>query len=164
MIEEKNVQNFFLHLPWKFQLASSKSETRNHDYMTKLKLYGTLLNMEVRRKIWRVDHYIQSDDFCQKPDQKISFLRSSRSDTKFSIWTWSFFFLVGNLNVIIFFPIQAHYCANIGGTPRYMIDNNPEFHKSQESLITQTKILRDKTMKLANEDKLKIEQYINEMN
>ena len=59
------------------------------------------------------------------------------------------------------YPLKQHYCANVGGQPRYIIDNNVEFHKSQELLANKTKELREKTMKLAMQHKEVVEQYIN---
>ena len=41
--------------------------------------------------------------------------------------------------------LNQHYCANVGGQPRYIIDNNVDFHKSQVTR-QKTKELREKTM------------------
>ena len=59
-----------------------------------------------------------------------------------------------------FYPIREHYCANIGGQPRYVIDNNPEFHETRSLLMTRTKELREKTWTLAKEHATQVTQYI----
>ena len=59
-----------------------------------------------------------------------------------------------------FYPIQQHFCSNIGGQPRYVIDNNPEFHQSQGLLMRRTKELREKTWKLAQDQSKQIESYL----
>ena len=59
-----------------------------------------------------------------------------------------------------FYPLKQHYAVNVGGQPRYIIDNNIDFHKSQELLTKKTKELREKTMKLANQHKTLIVNYI----
>tara|TARA_B100001758_G_scaffold43913_1_gene34944 strand:+ start:2949 stop:3707 length:759 start_codon:yes stop_codon:yes gene_type:complete len=59
-----------------------------------------------------------------------------------------------------FYPLHKHYSANVGGQPRYIIDNNMEFHVNHESLMKNTNNLREKTMKLANKHKILIINYI----
>lgn len=59
-----------------------------------------------------------------------------------------------------FYPLSNHYCANVGGQPRYIIDNNQDFHKNQTLLELKTKELREKTMQLAVKHKLILINYI----
>ena len=63
-----------------------------------------------------------------------------------------------------FYPLVKHYCANVGGKPRYAIDNNKDFYKTQELLRKNTQELREKTMKLAISHKTIIENYIKDKN
>ena len=59
-----------------------------------------------------------------------------------------------------FYPLVKHYCANVGGKPRYIINNNKDFYRSQELLMKNTQELRDKTMQLANIHKTLIDKKI----
>ena len=59
-----------------------------------------------------------------------------------------------------FYPLVKHYCANVGGKPRYAIDNNKDFYKNQELLRKNTQELREKTMKLAISHKTLIDKKI----
>lgn len=57
-----------------------------------------------------------------------------------------------------YFPLENHTSINMGGEPRYIIDNNPSFkkHNFRENLNS----LREKTFKQAVEDRIKIINYL----
>jgi hypothetical protein len=59
-----------------------------------------------------------------------------------------------------FFPLGKHYCANIGGKPRYAIDNNKDFYRTHELLMKNTQELREKTVQLANSHKTPIDCFL----
>ena len=59
-----------------------------------------------------------------------------------------------------FYPLVKHYCANVGGKPRYTINNNKDFYKTQILLRKNTQELRDKTMQLVIAHKRILENYI----
>ena len=60
-----------------------------------------------------------------------------------------------------FYPLVKHFCANVGGKPRYTINNNKDFYRSQELLMKNTQELREKTMQLVIGHKRILENYIN---
>jgi len=56
-----------------------------------------------------------------------------------------------------FYPLKQHSCINAGGTPRYVIDNNPTFRLN---FNTNLEHLRAFTTKLSNKHKKWIKDYI----
>jgi hypothetical protein len=56
-----------------------------------------------------------------------------------------------------FFPLKQHFCSNMGGEPRYDIDNQKGFHTFMKDNV---KKLREKTMKLASNHRLLIEKFL----
>ena len=63
-----------------------------------------------------------------------------------------------------FYPIHTHYCANIGGAPRYIIDNNKDYHKNKETLMYKTNQLREKVKQMVQRDKIILLNYIKDEN
>jgi hypothetical protein len=59
-------------------------------------------------------------------------------------------------NVGRFYPLTEHICTNIGGQPRYTINNDVNFTKFKNSLEK----LREFTTKMAKRDAAKIELYL----
>ena len=59
-----------------------------------------------------------------------------------------------------FYPIKEHFCANIGGQPRYIINNNRNFNTSDLSLMKNTRLLRESTYALAKEHSKIIKDYV----
>lgn len=58
----------------------------------------------------------------------------------------------------MFYPLYSHLCVNVGGQPRYQINNDPSFHirsKSLEQLRSNTNIISSRDIKVASE-KLKM--------
>jgi hypothetical protein len=60
-----------------------------------------------------------------------------------------------------FFPLKEHFCSNEGGLPRYEINNDPEFIDDYKNKVTN---LRKLAYELAENDKEKIEEYIQKGN
>ena len=57
-----------------------------------------------------------------------------------------------------FYPLADHYCSNNGGEERYHIDNNPNFKLNFNNNLIQ---LREKANLIAENDKTKIQKYLN---
>jgi hypothetical protein len=60
-----------------------------------------------------------------------------------------------------FYPLKQHYCSNMGGKPRYNVDNNPSFWSNYSANV---KEIRTKTKDQAIEDRAKIKLFIQSMN
>lgn len=60
-----------------------------------------------------------------------------------------------------YFPLKDHYCSNEGGSPRYVVNNNPTFWLSYKKNVD---ILRRKSLLKGVEDRPMIDQYINSLN
>ena len=59
------------------------------------------------------------------------------------------------------YPLQNHFAVNMGGQPRYDINNNPTFSgPNQITFAMNVNNLRQETQKLANKHKPLIEKYI----
>lgn len=57
------------------------------------------------------------------------------------------------------YKLTKHYCANIGGDPRYIIDGDPDFCRSQQIFETKLSALRSKCAEIASTDKQLITKY-----
>jgi hypothetical protein len=57
-----------------------------------------------------------------------------------------------------FYPLQTHYCINVGGQPRYTINNDPTFYSN---MVFLTPKLREKTALIVEKDFAKIIQKLN---
>jgi hypothetical protein len=60
-----------------------------------------------------------------------------------------------------FFPLMDYVCINMGGEPRYVIDNNPTF--KTRNFKNNLNELREKTYKQALEDRCKITKYLDDL-
>lgn len=61
------------------------------------------------------------------------------------------------------YPLQKHFAVNLGGNPRYDINNDSKFTGNNQMLFTMNvQKLRQDTQVLANQHKLLIEKYIRE--
>lgn len=58
------------------------------------------------------------------------------------------------------YPLRQHYCANIGGTPRYDIAGDPHFCASQAVYTRKLTDLRNKCQRVADKDRRKIQLYL----
>lgn len=56
-----------------------------------------------------------------------------------------------------FYPLKQHFCSNQGGQPRYEINNDTKF---KQDFSRNTQILRQNAYILAQEHKLRIQEYI----
>tara|TARA_Y100000022_G_C13144001_1_gene326292 strand:- start:24 stop:788 length:765 start_codon:yes stop_codon:yes gene_type:complete len=57
-------------------------------------------------------------------------------------------------------PLKIHYCSNDGGTPRYTINNNNDFSINREVFNINLINLRNQAKKIADRDKVKLNNYI----
>jgi hypothetical protein len=58
------------------------------------------------------------------------------------------------------YPLYNHFAVNLGGEPRYDINNNPNFTDNELVATINVSMLRKNTLELANKHKDLIEQYI----
>lgn len=56
-----------------------------------------------------------------------------------------------------FYPLKQHFCSNQGGQPRYEINNDTKF---KQEFAKNTQILRQNAYILAQEHKLRIQEYL----
>jgi hypothetical protein len=59
-----------------------------------------------------------------------------------------------------FYPLTNHYCSNMGGQPRYVINDNPSFWSNYSMNVTE---IRDNAKEQAIRDRVKINQFIQKM-
>ena len=60
-----------------------------------------------------------------------------------------------------FFPLKNHYCSNLGGDPRYDINNNPNYLKNPLKAQQDTQNLRNFTRQLVETHKKLLHNYLN---
>jgi len=58
-----------------------------------------------------------------------------------------------------FFPLHGHFCSNEGREPRYIINNNTHFLNPLNARKN-IEVLRSETYKIANEDRIRLQNYI----
>lgn len=58
------------------------------------------------------------------------------------------------------YPLYNHFAVNLGGEPRYDINNNPNFTDNELVAAINVSMLRKYTLELANKHKVLIEQYL----
>ena len=56
-----------------------------------------------------------------------------------------------------FYPLNNHFCSNMGGEPRYDIDNNKDFRNSMSNNVNE---LREKTMMLSLKHRSLLQKFI----
>ena len=59
---------------------------------------------------------------------------------------------------LYFFPLKQHFCANVGGQPRYIINDDKDF------MMEKVHALRDEAMTIAIADKRKLEDFLEKQN
>lgn len=60
-----------------------------------------------------------------------------------------------------YFPLKDHYCSNEGGSPRYVVNNNPTFWLNYKKNVDK---LRKRSLLKGIKDKPMVDHYVNSLN